>query len=84
VDPVSTNPNFAGLPTPHGLKFSEWAQIAVEQFAQYGLHNAPEESAWQQWAASFVDGTMPGYPAPSPVGFSSWQDWASALIGTIA
>jgi hypothetical protein len=84
VDPVSIGPNFAGLPTPHGLKFNEWAQIAVEQFVQYGLPVAPDEDGWQDWATSFTDGTMPGYPAPSPLGFTSWQDWASALIGTIA
>ena len=84
MDPVSTNPNFVSLPTPDGLKFTEWAQIAVEQFSQYGLHVAPDEATWQTWAASFTDGTMPGCPAPSPVGFNDWQSWASALIGTIA
>jgi hypothetical protein len=84
VDPVSATPNFVSLPTPDGLKFTEWAQIAVEQLASYGLQNAPEEVAWQTWAASFIDGTMPGSPAPSPSGFSSWQEWAYALIGTIS
>ena len=84
MDLVSTNPNFAGLPTPHGLKFTEWAQIAVEQLAQFGLQVAPEEDDWQTWAANFTNGTMPGYPAPSPLGFNSWQDWAFALLGTIS
>jgi len=84
VDPVNQGPNFGGLPSPHGLKFNEWAQIAVEQFIQYGIPQAPEESAWREWSISFSDGTMPGYAAPNPWGFGSWQDWACALIGTTA
>ena len=84
MDPVKRGPNFAGLPTPHGLKFNEWSQIAVEQFTKNGLPQSPDESNWQAWASNFSDGTMPGYLAPSPLGFETWQDWASALIGTIA
>lgn len=84
MDLVSTTPNFVSLPTPDGLKFTEWAQIAVEQLASYGLPAVADESLWQQWATSFTDGTMPGYPAPNPLGFSCWQDWAYALLGTIS
>lgn len=77
--------NFAGLPDPYGLKFHSWASIAVEHLAEYGVGTPPEdENLWSIWAADLINGTIPGSPPPSPYGFSSWQEWASALIGTLS
>lgn len=71
------------LPVPYGLKFTEWAAVASEQLAQYGIPPAGSEADWQQWAGRFCDSGLPGVSAPRPEGFADWQQWASSLIGTI-
>lgn len=77
-------PNLAGLPDPDTLKFQEWAFIAVEQLAEFGLPIPPIEEEWPSWATSFNNGGMAGCPVPDPYGFATWQDWARAVIGTIS
>lgn len=82
---MATSPNLAGLPGPDTLKFHEWAYIAVEQLADFGLPSPPvAEADWAHWASSFNNGGMPGTPVPDPYGFATWQDWAYAVVGTIS
>jgi len=78
-------PNYGFLPQPDQLQFTQWASVAVEQLSDYGLPQPPNDDAmWQTWATNFCNGSMPGTQAPDPQGFSSWADWAHALIGTLA
>jgi hypothetical protein len=77
-------PNYGGLASPVGLQFVEWAAVAVEQLSSYGLPSASSDLEWQAWATNFSNGTLPGSQVPDPYGFSTWQDWAHALIGTLA
>jgi hypothetical protein len=74
--------NYAFLPTPNTVKFMEWATLATEQFAAYGIPVPLSEAAWQSWAENFSNGSVPGTPGPDPYGFPDWQSWANALIGT--
>lgn len=74
--------NYAFLPSPSTLKFMEWAPVAVEQLAAYGVPEPVSEDSWRDWAATLANGALPGTPAPDPYGFPDWQSWASALIGT--
>jgi hypothetical protein len=80
-----STPNYAFLPSPSGLQFSQWAAVAAEQLASYGVPAPPtDDSLWKEWASFFVDGSIPGTAVPSPHGFNDWQTWASILIGTLA
>lgn len=80
-----SSPNLAGLPGPDTLQFQQWALIAVEQLAEFGIPHPPaDESAWSIWASNFSNGVIPGCAAPDPYGFNRWQDWAHALVGTIS
>lgn len=79
-----SNPNFALLPTPIGIKFTDWASVVAEQLSTYGVSVPPDEAQWRDWAAYFSSGAIPGAVVPNPYGFDGWQSWASALIGTIS
>ena len=74
--------NLGTLPQPDALKFTEWASVVTEQLSGYGVPNPPDEILWRDWACSFSDAGIPGLGL-DPYGFGSWQDWASALIGTL-
>lgn len=82
---MSNGPNYAFLPAPDQLQFTVWASIAAEQLAAYGVPAPPlDESMWQLWAANFVNGTVPGTQVADPYGFSTWQAWGQALVGTLS
>lgn len=82
---MSDVPNLAALPGPDTLQFQQWALVAVEQLADFGLPLPPiDEADWLHWADNFSNGVLLGSPAPTPYGFSNWRDWAHALIGTIS
>ena len=80
-----SGPNYGFLPAPDQLQFTEWASIAAEQLAAYGVPTpSSDEATWQIWAANFVNVTLPGTQVADPYGFSTWQDWAHAVVGTLA
>lgn len=69
------------IPSPLGIKFAEWGSLAAEQLAVYGISPPVSEDAWRSWAASLL--YVPDLAAvPSPIGFKTWQDWASRFKAT--
>lgn len=69
----------AVLPQPQGLSFTDWAALLCEAFAELGLAQPPDETAWSSWACSLL--YFPELATlPSPIGFNSWREWADRVI----
>jgi len=76
--------NTSFLPSPEGLKFSEWGAVVAEQLAQYGISAPYNEDSWKTWVcALFYVPDLAAMNIPSADGFESWSDWAERFIGAV-
>ncbi len=71
------------IPRPQGLKFQQWGALVAEQLAAYGIGAPADEKQWREWGASLLHEPVLGL-APSPTGFTSWEDWAQNFRDTFS
>ena len=72
------------LADPYTTPWSIWSADVTEQLASYNAPSPGDEGSWKFWAASVC--SLPEVAAlglidPEP--YSSWRDWAAALVFTV-
>ena len=72
------------LPSPEGLKFTEWGALAAEQLAAYGVAAPYNDESWKTWVcALFYVPELAAMNIPEADGFDSWSTWAEQFIGAV-
>lgn len=76
--------NSAFIPSPDGLKFSDWGALVAEQFAQFGVSAPYNDDSWKTWVcALFYVPELAAMNIPGADGFENWSDWAEQFIGAV-
>jgi hypothetical protein len=71
------------IPQPQGMVFADWAAVAAEQLAQYGVSGSSSDD-WKTWAyALFYVPELTARNIPSPDGFPDWTSWASRFVESV-
>jgi hypothetical protein len=69
---------------PRYHTWDSWASLMVEAYAGQNLSVPDGEENWQAWAAGLkaID-VFTNEAIPGPYNFSSWLEWAEALVNAI-
>lgn len=68
---------------PRYHTFDSWASLMVEQYAAQQLSIPMPDTDWTKWARGLLAiDVFTNEATPAPEGFTNWQDWAAALVGT--
>lgn len=69
---------------PRYHTFESWASLMCEAYATQQLAIPNANTDWQAWAAGLkaID-IFNNQAVPGPYVFSSWQDWATAVVNAM-
>ena len=82
---MATNPLNVGLVyDPRYHSFESWACLMVELYGAQNLSIPTPTTDWQEWAAGLkaID-VFTNEAVPNTDAFNNWEDWASAVLGSI-
>jgi len=69
---------------PRFHTFESWASLMCEAYAGQQLMIPDAATDWKQWAAGLkaID-IFANEGIPGPYIYDDWQDWATALVGSV-